>query len=75
MKYFSSILTLLLLFSCSKKGNDRSSSQSNQDEAQISSELTEIEDAFHFFTLGDWGRNGHYHQKDMADMMDKACKN
>lgn len=49
-----------------------SSPKQQQSQADISSDFVEIEDAFHFYTIGDWGRNGYYHQKDLADMMDVA---
>lgn len=38
----------------------------------VSSDFIEIEDAYHFYTIGDWGRNGHFGQKELADMMDLA---
>lgn len=37
------------------------------------SELQELEDATHFYVLGDWGRNGFEHQKDVANAMQAAA--
>ncbi len=34
--------------------------------------LTVDEDAYHFLVLGDWGRNGHFYQRDVAKWMDMA---
>jgi predicted MPP superfamily phosphohydrolase len=31
-------------------------------------------DAFHFFVIGDWGRNGDYHQREVAEAMRKTAK-
>lgn len=33
-------------------------------------DLTVAEDGLHFLVLGDWGRNGHYRQRQVADQMD-----
>lgn len=32
------------------------------------------EDAFHFLAIGDWGRKGQYHQKDVADRMEEVAQ-
>lgn len=45
---------------------------SEVNEPSVSSEFYEIEDGYHFYTIGDWGRNGYYRQKELADMMDLA---
>jgi ribosomal protein L31 len=34
--------------------------------------LASTDDGLHFLIVGDWGRNGEYHQKDVARMMDRA---
>ena len=36
--------------------------------------LNKEEKALHFFVLGDWGRNGAHHQKDVADQMENWGK-
>ena len=47
--------------------------QESKSEKDILEGLTIEEDATHFFVLGDWGRNGYEHQKDVADMMQKTA--
>lgn len=37
-------------------------------------EILVPEDAFHFYVLGDWGRNGAYLQKDLADKMNEIAE-
>ena len=34
--------------------------------------LEVVEDAYHFFVLGDWGRNGQFNQQDVADIMERS---
>jgi hypothetical protein len=36
--------------------------------------LKAMEDATHFFVIGDWGRNGYHHQQDLADAMQRAAQ-
>lgn len=36
-------------------------------------DLEVLEDATHFFVIGDWGRQGYHHQKDMAQMMNQIA--
>ncbi|WP_286234328.1 purple acid phosphatase family protein [Thalassotalea sediminis] len=36
-------------------------------------QLTTFESGQHFFVLGDWGRNGHFYQRDVAKWMDIAA--
>lgn len=54
--YFLAIL-LLSIFSCKSKSEP---------------DITVIDDALTFYVVGDWGRNGHAHQQEVADMMN-AC--
>ena len=35
--------------------------------------LETVEDGFSFLVLGDWGRNGHFHQRTVAKWMDIAA--
>ncbi len=35
--------------------------------------LEAVDDAFHFFVLGDWGRNGQFNQQQVADIMEKSA--
>lgn len=37
------------------------------------SDLTVLDDSLQFFVLGDWGRNGHFYQRDVAKWMDVAA--
>ena len=61
MKY--TILILFVVASCTTSRPD----------FEVSDNFIEIEDAYHFYTFGDWGRNGKYGQKELADMMNKAA--
>lgn len=60
------MLLMLLLAGCSQR-------QKQAKEPAVSEDFVEIDDAYHFYTIGDWGRNGHYRQKDLADMMNLAA--
>ncbi len=33
-----------------------------------------VEDAYHFYVIGDWGRNGQYRQKELADRMNEVAE-
>jgi len=35
--------------------------------------MAAIEDGYHFYSLGDWGRNGQFRQKELADMMNQSA--
>ena len=37
------------------------------------SDFTVVDDSLQFFVLGDWGRNGHFYQRDVAIWMDIAA--
>jgi len=54
------IFLLIVIVSCTPKGEE------------ILGEYEKIEEGFHFYTIGDWGRNGQFKQKELADMMNKA---
>ncbi|MEO1053230.1 MAG: metallophosphoesterase [Bacteroidota bacterium] len=62
------ILTLLagLFIGCEAKKEPKA--------LQVSEDFVEINDAYHFYVLGDWGRNGQYGQQELADMMNEAAK-
>ena len=79
---FSTMSALLIATGC-QQGNS-SSEQSSQDvqEKTITedvkpysglAELEELPEANHFYVLGDWGRNGFEHQKDVANAMQAAA--
>ncbi|MFY0652889.1 MAG: metallophosphoesterase [Cyclobacteriaceae bacterium] len=62
----------LSIYSCQQPKSDTSSSANQKLETKKS--ITEIDEAFHFFVLGDWGRNGDHGQKEVADQMNIAAK-
>lgn len=77
------IMSALLINTSCQQGNS-SSVQVENETAQKKSdnksapfaglaELEELEEATHFFVLGDWGRNGFEHQKDVANAMQAAA--
>lgn len=39
---------------------------------QLSKEAVAVEDALTFLIVGDWGRNGHFNQRDVGDRMNEA---
>ncbi|GAB5557846.1 MAG: metallophosphoesterase [Schleiferiaceae bacterium] len=47
-------------------------SQEKTAEYLPSDSITELEDGLNFYVLGDWGRQGYYHQKELAEMMQKV---
>jgi len=65
MKNYLPILALVFFLGCQTPKENKSDQSS-----VVSKEIKIIEDGLHFFTFGDWGRNGHYNQKELADMMD-----
>lgn len=44
----------------------------NQNENENLKDLQVEEDAYHFYVIGDWGRNGHFKQTEVADIMQQA---
>ena len=68
MKFISIIGSALILFAC----QPATQKMELEEEPKVSAEFIEIEDAYHFYTIGDWGRNGYFHQKELAHMMDLA---
>lgn len=73
----------LLAVACSPQ-NDSTETSTNDalegnvgypSELQIESlnELEVMEDALNFYVIGDWGRNGYFHQKDLAETMNQAA--
>ena len=46
----------------------------NTADAQKAAELEVIEEAIHFYVIGDWGRNGDYGQQEVADAMGRMAK-
>lgn len=41
----------------------------NDNETESLNKLKQENEGLHFFVIGDWGKNGYFHQKDVADMM------
>jgi tartrate-resistant acid phosphatase type 5 len=67
MKYPISFLIIicLLLAGC------KSPSKEHQQNA-IGADYTSSKNMLQFYVFGDWGRNGEFHQKDLAELMNKA---
>lgn len=42
--------------------------------AQAEKKIEVLEDAIHFYVIGDWGRNGGYGQQEVADAMGRMAK-
>lgn len=68
MRLIYTLLIITLLGACIS----RTSYVDEEKQSSVSGEFIEIEDAYHVYTIGDWGRNGYYNQKELADMMDIA---
>lgn len=41
----------------------------NTNETESLNKLQKEEEGLHFFVIGDWGKNGYFHQKEVADIM------
>ena len=67
MKFHLVALIICILSSCTQQQTEKPALP------KVSEEFIEIEDAYHFYTIGDWGRNGQYGQQELADMMDLAA--
>lgn len=68
--------TPLLLAACqSEVPQTEVASNPYPSELQMESlnELKELEDATNFYVIGDWGRQGYFHQKDLANTMNQAA--
>jgi tartrate-resistant acid phosphatase type 5 len=61
--HFLSIFCLILFISSCK-----------MNKTSIKGLQIQEEDSFNFLVVGDWGRNGDFHQKDVAIQMDKVAK-
>lgn len=69
MRLLLTIFLCLALFSCQK-----SKEQKQAPKAQTTKRPVEIEDAYHFYVIGDWGRNGQFKQKELADRMNVVAE-
>lgn len=67
MRHFLAIISILSLFYACTPSNG-SSEQAKEQKSQ----LEVIEDAYHMYVIGDWGRNGHDNQQEVADQMNKT---
>ena len=67
MKIIPLVFAVLVIASCTNTKPEKENTL-----PAVSPDFVEIEDAYHFYTIGDWGRNGYYNQKELADMMDLA---
>ena len=68
-KILLQLAVLTLLVSC-----QTSPEQSKVREVETKKSPLEIEGAFHFYVLGDWGRNGDHGQKEVAEAMNNTAK-
>jgi tartrate-resistant acid phosphatase type 5 len=67
MKYQISLLIVI----CSSLTGCKSPSKERQQET-ISADYVSSKGMFQFYVFGDWGRSGEFHQKDLAELMNKA---
>jgi tartrate-resistant acid phosphatase type 5 len=56
-------VALLLGYACADEGEIK---------YRISRDFVNVDRSIQFFVIGDWGRNGEQHQRDLANMMDSA---
>ncbi len=72
-RVFTFILCLsLFVISCTQPARDANSTKA--DNTNNSSPTVEVvDDALHFYVIGDWGRNGHQNQQEVADQMNKTA--
>ena len=77
MKHLSVILYSLLIVGCKNTTNSEAS-KTNYELKYPSEMVTEnlknltlIDDAIHFFVIGDWGRQGYYNQAELGAMMNQ----
>ena len=66
----SNLIIACLLFS--SLGVHAQSKYYNKNENKNLKELQVEEDGYHFYVIGDWGRNGHFKQAEVADIMQQA---
>jgi hypothetical protein len=62
------LASAIMLNACTPK----ETKQTTTPEYEVSSELEVVDDAYHFYVIGDWGRKGQFGQQEVADMMNKA---
>ena len=65
---FFAIVAVLVLASCSTNTRQKPLEAS----PTPSGDIQVLDDAINFFVIGDWGRNGYFHQKDLAEMMNEV---
>lgn len=68
MKSIIYLSLFIIFFSCGPASKEEQS----QKKADLN-KYTNIEDAFNFYVIGDWGRNGEFHQRDLAVTMNKVA--
>lgn len=71
MKQYIYIFLAILLVSCNTT-KVATSKYSNENDLEGLNELEIWDDAYHFYVIGDWGRNGYFKQKELANTMHKA---
>ncbi|MEL6534945.1 MAG: tartrate-resistant acid phosphatase type 5 family protein [Bacteroidota bacterium] len=50
-----------------------STAQETEESTGVDPNLVVLEDALHFYVIGDWGRSGEYMQKELADKMNEVA--
>lgn len=71
-KFYSCVLVLTVFFSVTAQEVFLQDKYISENDIEALNELEVWEDAFHFYVIGDWGRNGYFKQKELAVVMHKA---
>lgn len=71
-RYFFIAMPVLLWFASFSLAGQESYDSDYYQQHSIEG-LETLEDSFNFLVLGDWGRNGHFHQRSVATWMDIAA--
>lgn len=72
MRIYVYILLLFLTFSQSISQVSTNDKYISVNDIEALNKLEVWDDAYHFYVIGDWGRNGYFKQKELATTMHKA---
>jgi hypothetical protein len=67
--YCTAVLSIYSLLVFQLNAQDKKVTYVNENQTSGLEKLVEAEDGLHFFVIGDWGKNGYFHQKEVAEMM------